>query len=50
MFYVQYFPIYFQHMQQQHLIQQAQNRLMNINNGSPRLQAPQVSPQVIEID
>lgn len=37
-------------MQQQHLIQQAQNRLMNINNGNPRLPAPTVSPHVIEID
>lgn len=42
--------LFSQHMQQQHLIQQAQNRLMNINNGNPRLPAPTVSPQVIEID
>lgn len=29
---------------------QLKNRLMNMNNGNPRLPAPTVSPQVIEID
>lgn len=36
-------------MQQQHLIQQAQNRLM-MNNGTARMPAPTISSQVIEID